>query len=43
MARGQVANVDIVAHARAVGSGVVIAKDLNGLELAHGNLRDIGH
>lgn len=43
VARGQVTNVDIVAHAGTVGGGVVIAKDLNGLELTHGNLRDIGH
>ena len=35
--------MDVIAHAGAVGGGVVVAKDLNGLELAHGNLRDIGH
>lgn len=39
----QVAHVDVVAHAGAVGGGVVVAKDLNGLELAHGDLGDIGH
>ena len=43
MTRGQIAHVDVVAHAGAVGGGVVVAKDLNGLELAHGNLGDIGH
>ena len=41
--RGQIAHVDVVAHAGAVGGGVVVAKDLNGLELAHGDLGDIGH
>ena len=41
--RGQIAHVNVVAHAGAVGGGVVVAKDLNGLELAHGNLGDIGH
>ena len=35
--------MDVVAHAGAVGGGVIVAKDLNGLELAHGNLGDIGH
>ena len=43
MTRGQIAHVDVVAHAGAVGGGVVVAKDLNGLELAHGDLGDIGH
>ena len=43
MTGGQIAHVDVVAHTGAVGCGVVVAKDLNGLELAHGNLRDIGH
>ena len=41
--RCQVAHVDVVAHAGAVGGGVVVAKDLNGLELAHGDLGDIGN
>ena len=43
MTRCQVAHVDVVAHTGAVGGGVVVAKDLNGLELAHGDLGDIGN
>ena len=39
----QVAHVDVVAHAGAVGGGVVVAKDLNGLELTDGDLGDVGH
>ena len=41
--RCQVAHVDVVAHAGAVGGGVVVAKDLNGLELTDGDLGDVGH
>ena len=43
MTRCQVAHVDVVAHAGAVGGGVVVAKDLNGLELTDGDLGDVGH
>ena len=43
VALGEVDHVDVVTHAGAVGGGVVVAKDLYGLELAHGHLRHVGH
>ena len=41
--RGQIAHMDVVANAGTIGRGVVVAKDLNGLELANGDLGDVGH
>ena len=43
MAPGQVHHVDVVPHAGAVGGGVVVAKDVDLLQLAHGHLGDVGH
>ncbi len=43
MAGGEVADVDVVAHAGAVGGVVIIAKDMDGLALADGGLRDVGY
>ena len=43
VAAGQIHNVYVVALAGAVGGRVVIAKDVNLLQLAHGNLGNIGH
>ena len=41
--RCQVAHVDVVANTGAVGGGVIVAKDLNGLELTDGDLGDVRH
>lgn len=41
--RCQVTHVDVVAHTGAVGGGVIVAKDLNGLELTDGDLGDVRH
>ena len=35
--------MDVVAHAGSVGRVVVVTKDLNGLELAHGDLGNVGN
>ena len=43
MAARQVADVDVVAHARAVGGVVVVAKDVDGLALADGGLSHVGN
>ena len=43
MAFGQVADVDVVAHAGAVGRVVVVAEDLQLRAPAHGHLRHVGH
>ena len=43
MTRCQVAHVDVVANTGAVGGGVIVAKDLNGLELTDGDLGDVRH
>ena len=43
MAAGQVDNMDVVAHAGAVGGRVVIAKDVDLLQLADSDLGDVGH
>ena len=40
---GQIGDVDVVAHAGAVGGRVVIAKDVNLLQLADSDLGDVGH
>ncbi len=42
MPASQVNHVDVVAHAGAVGRGVVVAEHLDALQLAHGNLRNVG-
>ena len=42
MAFGQVHHVDVVAHAGAVGRGVVVAKHGQLGQLAYGHLRDVG-
>ena len=38
---GEVYHMDVVAHAGAIGRGVIIAKDRQGLALASGNLADV--
>ena len=43
MAAGQVHDMDVVADAGAVGSGVVIAEDMDLFQLAHSHLGDVGH
>ena len=43
MAAGQVHDVDVVAHAGAVGGGVVVAEDVDFFQLADGDLGDVGH
>ena len=43
MAESQVDNMDIVAHASAVRGRIVVAADVEALELADGDLSDIGH
>ena len=43
MAAGQVDHVDVVAHAGAVMRGVVVAEDVQLLQLADGDLGDVGH
>ena len=43
VALGQVADVDVVAHAGAVGGVVVVAEDLQLRAPAHGHLRHVGH
>ena len=40
---GKVYNMDLVAHARAVGGGVVVAKYTQLGSFAHSHLRDVGH
>ena len=42
VAASQVDHVDVVAHARAIGGGVVVSEDAHALELAYGNLRHVG-
>ena len=41
MAGAKVADVDVVANARAIWGVVVVAKDVNSLALAHGNLSHV--
>ena len=43
MAAGQVHDMDVVADAGTVGSGVVIAEDMDLFQLAHSHLGDVGH
>ena len=43
MALGQVHHMNVVAHAGAVGRGVVVAKNAQKLPFAYGHLRDEGH
>ena len=43
MAAGQVHDVDVVAHAGAVGGGVVVAEDVDFFQLADGDLGDVRH
>ena len=43
MAAGQVDNMNVVAHAGSVGGRVVIAKDVDLLQLADSDLGDVGH
>jgi hypothetical protein len=43
MAGGEVADVDEVADAGAVGGGIVVAEDVQAGEAAHGDLRHIGN
>ena len=43
VALGQVHHVDIIPHAGAVGSGIVVAEDVDLLPLAHHGLGDVGH
>ena len=43
VAAGQVDDVDVIAHAGAVGRGIVVAEDVDVVELAHGDLGNIGH
>ena len=39
----QIDHVDIIAHAGAVGRGVIVAEHVQAVQLADGDLRDIGH
>ena len=43
MAAGQVHNVDVVAHAGAIGGRVIIAVHMHFFQLANGNFGDVGH
>ena len=43
MAAGQIHDMDVVAHAGAVGGRVVVAKDVDLLQLADSDLGDVGH
>ena len=43
MAAGKVHHVDVVAHAGAVGRGVVVTEHVDVVELAHGDLGHVGH
>ena len=35
--------MDVIAHAGAVGGGIVVAEDVHLFQLAHGHLGDVGH
>ncbi|MNL69305.1 hypothetical protein D3C87_1941520 [compost metagenome] len=43
MSVGQIHNVNVITHARAVFGWVIIAKDRQRITTPHGNLRDVRH